>query len=487
MKRLLILFALCAAVVCCREEVRLERDDWAPEVKVALNQFLEMCGGEEDAYVVTDFDNTSCIFDIQEQAWVWQLEYMCFPLTPEKFRETAMFEPGDSEQNREKLLSVEVLCGDYEELYGKYGPFGVTPRDAGGAVGWETVESVADGEYYKALHEDDVFKDFATRMMVLLDDLPDIEGDWSMRFLAGFTQQEIYDMCRPCYEKYSRVETFVTSYSNGETSIDFVNGLTVSDNVIELWKALKSNGIDLWVCSASEISQVRAAVDAFGLHDLCTGVMAKTFKTDEEGRLTAEYDYVTGYPFRPVKRGWEEDRTNAIGASPRSEGKVAAIDNVLRPIYGGKGPLAGFMDSTGDFNFCTEYADMKLVVCYNRGTREVTDGGGLISELAIYQRDGLGLDFMTAAGSGETLYLLQGRDENGRRGLRPSNATLRYTEGEEILFATSENQAQLDWIKANKLSTAEVLDKFCIFTDARESPLGFEYGWLDEYSGYHSR
>lgn len=476
----------------CTSRGRLERDDWAPEVKEALNQFVDAYAGADDAYVVTDFDNTSCIFDIQEQAWVWQLETMCFPLTPEKFRELAVFDPGDSELNRSKLSSVEVLCEDYAELYGKYGPFGVKPRLEEEGV------SRLDGEYYGRLHADEVYKDFTTRMMLLLDDLPDIEGDWAMRFLAGFTTDELYDFCRECYERFSKVESFATHFSNAVDSIDFVNGITVSKNVIELWNVLKANDIDVWVCSASEITQVRAALDVFGLHDLCSGVIAKTFKTDADGRLTAEYDYESGYPFVPVKEGWKEDRTNAIGASPKSEGKVAAIENVLRPMYGGKAPLAGFMDSTGDFNFCTEYKDMRLVVCYNRGTREVTDGGGLISEVALYQRDALGLDFRTTLEKGETLYLLQGRDENGHRTLRASNSTLRFICSEEscdavvdadggILFSSAENRVQLDWMASSGLSTGEILDSLCLFTPASESHFGFEYGWLDSYSGYHSR
>jgi hypothetical protein len=39
----------------------------------------------------------------------------------------------------------------------------------------------------------------------------------------------------------------------------------------------------------------------------------------------------------------------------------------------------------------------------------VTDGGGLISAIAIYQRDGLGYDLAKANAAGDTLYVLQGR------------------------------------------------------------------------------
>ena len=111
-------------------------------------------------------------------------------------------------------------------------------------------------------------------------------------------------------------------------------------------------------------------------------------------------------------------------AQTQGVGKVTAIVNAIAPSYNGAGPLAGFMDSTGDYNFCTEFANLKLVICFNRASRKITDGGGVISELAIYQRDTLGFDLAKANANGDTLYLLQGRDENGMRGLRASDSTL---------------------------------------------------------------
>lgn len=462
--------AICVVSSCTRQ-VRLEKDGWAPEVKKALNEFLKYNSGRENAYVVTDFDNTSCIFDIEEQAFAWQVRTMCFPLDPEEFRELAIFDPGDSESNRIKLESAGKLSEDFARLYVKYGPFGVRP----------------DSLCFERIHDDEDYIDFSTRMMSLMIDYPDIEDDWSMRFLSGFKKDELYDFCYSCYVKFSRMESTASTFSNGIETVDFINGITVSENVIELWKALKANNIDVWICSASELTQVCAAVDAFGLHDLCTGVVAKTFKTDEEGRMTAEYDYKTGYPCRPVEGGWQADSSAAVRAVPKALGKVTAIGNAISPKYDGKAPLAGFMDSTGDFNFCTEFADMQLVVCYNRGTRRVTDGGGLIAEIALYQRDVLGLDFRSSIGKGETLYLLQGRDENGLRSLRPSNATIRFGETSETLFASEENRRQLEFITSSGLSVKEALDSFCIFTPASESSLGFEYGWLESYSGYHSR
>ena len=77
------------------------------------------------------------------------------------------------------------------------------------------------------------------------------------------------------------------------------------------------------------------------------------------------------------------------------------------------------MDSSGDFNFCTEFDSLKFVICYNRANRKITEGAGLIAVLAVYQKDTLGYNLKKANAAGDTYYVLQGRDENGLRTMRP--------------------------------------------------------------------
>ena len=178
----------------------------------------------------------------------------------------------------------------------------------------------------------------------------------------------------------------------------------------------------------------------------------------------------------------------ATQAQTQGIGKVTAINNVLVSEYG-QGPLAGFMDSTGDFNFCTEYETLKLVVCFNRASRKVTDGGGLAAEVAVYQNETLGYDLASANEAGDTYYVLQGRDENGMRTLRSSDMTLTYGSDEEKLFRDEDNEAQLQYMIDNKMTTEDIFNTFAISTaeDDENNVLGFKYGFLDEYAGYHSR
>ncbi len=169
----------------------------------------------------------------------------------------------------------------------------------------------------------------------------------------------------------------------------------------------------------------------------------------------------------------------------RRQGKVAAIKNALYPRYNNEQPIAGFMDASGDFNFCTEFKNMKMVICYNRANRRITEGAGLVAIAAMYQKEN-GLDLKTANDSGDTLYLLQGRNENGKRTLRESNYTIRFSETEEKLFANQDNFKLFEYLKSEQLTLKEFYDHFAIKTGAENSVIGIAHGHLDLYPGYHS-
>lgn len=143
------------------------------------------------------------------------------------------------------------------------------------------------------------------------------------------------------------------------------------------------------------------------------------------------------------------------------------------------------MDASGDFNFCTEFASMKLVICYNRANRKITEGAGLIAIAATYQNS-LGLDLETANNRGDTLYILQGRDENGTRSLRESPKTIRYGETEEKLFANEDNYTLYNYLKENNLTLEQYFNTFVISTSSEDSLIGIKHGYLSEYRGYHN-
>ena len=494
MKRFSIFFpVLCLlltlGLTSCRKTARMhvEHPDWAPDVQKNINGFLDRYQDKTNAYVVFDFDNTCSIFDVEMQTVVYQVENMCFAMTPEEFQANLAIENNGTPDCDTLQMALQDIQVSYEKLYEKYGPF--------------TPEGVSN-EQKLQLSKDPWWKEFASKMLWTYDEVCgrmgiDVGYCWLLYWFSGMTEEQVYALSTTSFEKYASVPTFnrlIIGDPNLPTNLGSkrykaTHGVSVSENIRELWQALQADGIDVWVCSASATPVIVAAVDFFGLHPYCKGVLGMTVaRNDSTSCYIPSYDYETGYALLAQEDGtWIPDTLRLpLAAQPVRVGKTESICHTLLPRYGGQGPLAGFMDSSGDYDFCTNFQSMRMVVCFNRANRKVTDGGGLIAALAIHQRDNLGLNIRKAGRKGETLYLLQGRDENNQRTLRPSNTTLRFGENEEQLFRGPENEQLLQYFKDNQLSTGEILNTFCIKTNLKDSPLGFPYGWHTSYKGYHS-
>lgn len=475
--------------------VHVERDDWDDDVKTAVNEFIDLYANTESAYVVTDFDNTCSIFDVEEQLAVYQLLHMAFACTPEEL--PGILETGlsDLDSPREGYALDEQthsyndwitdITAAYTKVYESYGPF--------------SASGISDEAVLTEIQQDPDWMEFATKMRAMYDLVYDNESaavayPWVLYWFTGFSEDELYQLATASHSTYKELETSTVEWTSpediesivGQVSYEWTSGVQVSENIKEMFQAMDAAGIDVWVCSASCTDAIRAAVDVWGMHDYITGVLAMTNKL-EDGIYINEYDYDTGYAWYTEEGGGWVKGDVATGAQTQGAGKVTAIDSVLVSSYG-CGPLAGFMDSTGDFDFCTVYDSLKLVICFNRASRKVTDGGGLVSELAVYQKDTLGYDLKTANEAGDTFYVLQGRDENGLRTLRNARTTLTYGSTEEKLFRNEDNEAQLQYMIDNAMTTEDIINTFAPKTaeDAEGNLLGFKYGFSSEYAGYHT-
>lgn len=493
-----------------KEELKeIELDSWSPVVRNGINAMMHEYGKtaknyDDTTYVVFDFDNTCSIFDVEEQLAVYQLQRMAFAsdMDEEKLREVLATGLGDLAEKRgrdycQRNASYNNWITDITKAYGillaEYGPF--TPAGL-------------DDKRAEEIQKNDQWKEFATKMRAMYDLIYDSESadvayPWVLYWFTGFTEAEVYDLAKASHEYFKEQESEYVTWTSpdikskiGICEYEWVSGVSVPDNIRELMSALKANGIGVYICSASSTDVVRAAIDVYGLHDYVSGLMAMTNKLEDDKYIN-EYDYEKGFAWIPGKNGsWEKGET-ATKAQTQGTGKVTAINNVLVKEFG-HGPVAGFMDSTGDFSFCTEYDSLRIVCCFNRASRRVTDGGGLISELAVYQNVDLGYEYDKAKEAGDIYYVLQGRDENSYRSLRDSDATVRLDEKEEEahLFRNygegqlNQNEVQLEYMRENKMTTEEIINTFAIKTkaDDEDNRLGFDYGFLsrDEFQGYRS-
>ena len=480
-----------------RTHLRLERDDWADDVKTALNDLMAAYGVDskkpaETPYAVFDFDNTSSVFDVEEQLSVYQLRVMAFAVAPEELRDVLLTDLGEPDKDLTDLGYgkgslhdwIDDICSAYTALWQTWGPF--------------TAEGVP-ADKQSQMQADPQWTEFATKLRALYSlvydaQSADVAYPWVTYWFTGMTEDEVYDLAIKGFAEYKDVDTSAVTWTSAESvdsavgvvSYTWTSGIQVTENIRELWRALDDNGIDVWVCSASCTGAIRAAIDTFGLHEYCTGMLAMTNKTDSSGKYIAECDTETGCGFYANEDGSWTRMERPTKAQTQGVGKVTAIANAVAPEYGGHGPIAGFMDSTGDFNFCTEFETLKLVVCFNRANRKVTDGGGLAAEVAVYQKDTLGCDLQKANAAGDTLYVLQGRDENGKRTLRNSSKTVLLGDTNETLFRNADNEAQLQKMIDGRMTVADILNTWSVRQAAGENGFDFNTGFLTEYAGYHS-
>ncbi len=497
---LLLAFALLLSLAACGEKKTTEQPGetsaadeqkaagFSEQTRKAVADFVAMYGKDSagyrgNAYVVSDFDNTTSVFDITYQTIACQLERMAFAMDVEALK-TALASGLDlnADQNADWIADITAA---YSHLWEKYGPF--TPAGV-------------DDETRKTMQEDAWWMEFAAKMRAFLFHVEDTTPEevnyvWILYWFSGMKPEEVYALFyRSCSEN-EKVETQSVEWKSPaqiESRLGviecapFQRGVSVTQDVKDMFKAFHDGGIDVWICSASHLDGVCAAVDAFGLSEYVTGVIAMT-QTLKNGVYAPSYDYETGYARDNRGNGNWQPTELAIRAMPGLEGKVTAIENALVPRYG-CGPLAGFMDSSGDFNFCTEFDSMKFVICYNRANRKITEGAGLVAVLAVYQQQTLGYDLAAANAAGDTYYVLQGRDENGLRTMRPSNETIRLGETQARLFANEDNDALLQYAVGHSLTTADFLNTFARATAADDpnNPLGLAFGHLKNYRGYHS-
>ena len=456
----------------------LKHKNWDSRVKTALNDLILTYGGQKNAYAVFDFDNTTGLFDIEHQLLIYQLMTMAFAMRPTEIRETLL-------TGIKNPAPYEALLDDIETAYA------LLWRLSDGLDG-----TMRDFERYKKMP---IWQEFAVKMRYMFSLVSDLEDDYvgnlfPLVWFRGMTGQQVYDLSFASHTYFAKQTTKVVQWVSpkeidshfGQCQCRWVRGVGSTPNIAELWQTLRRNGIDVHVCSASATIPVQAALDAFGLRRFCSGMTGVNLKTDENGRILPQVDGQKGWLFN-TKSGWQEGE-HPLQVMPIREGKTKAILQGLCPVYH-QGPLAGFMDSTGDVPFCTAFDSLKLVVCFNRASGSPREGGAIIAALSEFQRKKLEYDLKKANAAGDTLYVLQGRDETGLRSLRPSPKTRRVVADgvlKEILYKGQENEEMERYMCERCESTSQALEFFLPETNL-PNELGFAFGIAGEKtSGYHA-
>lgn len=441
----------------------VESPNWDPAVKASLNQFMDMYGSRSASYdagsrpyAVFDFDNTTSILDVEEQLMVWQLDRLAFAIEPDQMESVLRTGiPADkltltygADDGDGRPVQIEAAIKDAAAAYKQLCAKGLVTKE-----GREQPAEVRVSPEYK---------EFTAKMRWLYDAIGDtmdasVSYPWVTYWYTGMTPDEVYALAYESHSFYgdpAKGQTWSKGKyvspadfksEAGAVSVSYKLGITVSPEMKELYKTLNDNGIDTWVDTASPVDVVRAAVDYFQVPGV-DGIVGMTNKTDAQGRYINSYDY-------------------DLHAQTQGVGKSLTIDKVIAPKYNGQGPIFAAMDSQGDFNFCTEYKNTKAVLILNR---QRSDDAGLCAAVAVWQKKH-GITLADANKNGDTLFLLQGRNEN--------TGTLWATDQTQLLGKTDSA-----CLSAKAADVVSQLDAGKTVEQALEDNTK-----LKEYQGYKSR
>ncbi len=413
----------------------LEQAGWESTVKARLNEMFDLYGKASPAYneaakpyAVFDFDNTTSILDVEEILIIYQLNHMRFAVEPDEMFEilcTGIANPDEPMTGwtgqAGTPLSVSTVAHDAANAY--------AVLHAAGYVSIDGVDPATEAIYQAT----DEWKDFSSKIRWLYEAIngyysASIGYPWITYLFTGMTPAQVKDLATDSHVYNMQLSEDPTQWKSiamavpsdsyvslaGPLPISYKNGITISPELKELYAALDNNGFDVWINSASYIDVIEAIAyqpDIFGLQGV-DGVVAMTNKI-----VDGVYDNVYDYD---------------LHAQTQGVGKSETIDKIIRPLYNNKGPVFVAMDSSGDFNFCSEYADTAVGLILNR---QRSDDIAMLSAAAIYQREH-DIDVAEAVAMGDTLFILQGRNENGGW-LLPQAESINLGKTSAILFSAN--------------------------------------------------
>ncbi len=354
----------------------LREGNWDPFNRRRLNELIRQVGYDNPdydwnrpPYAVFDWDNTSIFLDVEEATITYQLSELRFGATPEQLdraiRTGVPDQPFDQGQRIGPL--AEDIMASYRWLYDHYL----------GLHGRESLEEIKKSPHYA---------NFTTKLRYLYEALDasfhaPVSYPWLTYFFTGLTREQVHDLTREAVRAELAHEIGKETWTGGGCSITFRRGLRLVPEMQDLFQALRANGIEVYVCSASFVDVVEeiAGDDEFGYGVAPDHVLAMELERDSDGRIQA----------RP-REGFEQ----TFGP-----GKSRTIRRRLVAQYG-HDPVLVAGDSQGDENMLVDFAGMRLGLILNLWRDQGTLIGGLCRRAAK--------DY----GKDTALYLLQGRDDN---------------------------------------------------------------------------
>lgn len=316
---MLLLLASCAPA--------LERGDWEEEPYKALCALLRdrsLRGG----YAVFDCDNTTILHDVTHTLMLYQIEHLAFADTAR-----SRFLQGLPETDF-PLDGLGLTAGQMgERLSLQYG---------------NLKSLLDDGMSLEEVHQEEEYLDFRAGFLAFYKAIGrnypyGVLCLWEPMLLSGMPCDTALESLR-YWLAQGRVWNEHWTSPDGRFQGTAEKGLVVSQDMKNLYRALRRRGITPYICSASPEWLVEALA------------------CDPENGLGLHPEEVFGVRFS----GGQYDETYV---QPFQEGKVSCIDSLIAPRHGGLPPVLVAGDSAGDVAMLTAYPGMRvgLVMDQHRG------------------------------------------------------------------------------------------------------------------------
>ena len=308
--------------------------NWEPQNKLRLERLIAE-KAFADNYAVFDWDYTCIFYDIQDSLFLYQLERLCFNLTPEQFAVTIRHEiPQDillvgCFNSEGRQLTAADLSADlddrYRFLYHAY-------QHLNGTL---PLEEVVQTEEYL---------DFKAKILTLMRYAVTVcDTDISQSVCTGMTLPELNSLVEKTIaealtaeiKQYTLVSPVRQVGRAGVVTATYRKGIRIQPEIRELFRRFEEHGITPYICSASQ----------------------------EDGVRVFACNPAYGYCLRP------EQVFGRRRLQTWREGKAEAIRTLIAPRHGGKAPILVAGDSDGDFCMMDAFKNEALLLILYRNQK----------------------------------------------------------------------------------------------------------------------
>ena len=342
----------------------IEKGSWNKRAFTFINKLIAKHGIDSPNYdlnmkpfAVFDWDNTSIIGDVEEATFYYLVTELRFKIDPEELYEIIRknVDKGDFSEKYTNMegqrVNIEKISADvykaYKELYQKS-------------------ESLAGAFPLDKIKETDAYKEFVTKIIFRyqaadFDKNAEDPYCWMTFLFTHYTKEEIYELCNEAFSfvknQRPKIEKFISpdiKSQAGRIETSYFVGMGDVPEMVDLFKTLDENGIDVYVVSASSQDIVRAFATANSYKFEEEKVLGLRLAKDYDGKILPILD--KSYPLT------------------QKEGKSETIRKLIQNETN-YGPILVGGDSDGDFDMLTVFKESALGIIID------VDRRGKINEL----------------------------------------------------------------------------------------------------------